>query len=113
MAKRPSQSRPTAVKEVLRGFLTPADLEALKLRQEIRRVWEAVLPAKLVAQTRLLDLRRKELWVEVSGSAWAQELQFLRPRILQELDRALGAGKVRDIRFRVGEFKQIKGDAED
>jgi hypothetical protein len=39
-------------------------------------------------------------------------LHFLKPRILQELDRVLGPGKIRDLRVRVGEFNQIKEDAE-
>jgi hypothetical protein len=112
MAKRPTQPRPVAVKDILQGFLKPGDLEGLRVRQEIRRVWEAVVPGKLLARSRLLDLRRQELWVEVSDSHWAQELQFLKPRLLQELDRALGAGKVRDIRFRVGAFNQIREDTE-
>jgi hypothetical protein len=112
MAKRPTQSRPVAVKEILQGFLNPGDLAALKERQQIRRVWEAVLPAKLLAQTRLLDFRRKELWVEVRGGPGAQELHFLKPRILQELERVLGPGKIRDLRVRVGEFNQIQEDAE-
>ena len=51
-----------------------------------------------------MDLRRKELWVEVSASPWAQELQFLKPKILAALDRALGPGKVKDLRVRVGEW---------
>jgi len=104
--------RPVAVKEVLQRFLNPGDLEALKQRQEIRRVWERVVPAQLLALSRLVDLRRKELWVEVSGGPGAQELQFLKPIILAELDRVLGSGRIRDIRFRVGEFKQAKEDAE-
>jgi len=102
MAKRPTRPRPVAVKEILQEFLNPGDLQALKERWEIRRVWEAVVPGKLLAQSRLVDLRRKELWVEVSDSPWAQELQFLKPRLLQALERALGPGKIRDIRFRVG-----------
>ena len=50
----------------------------------------------------LVDLRRRELWVEVSASPWAQELQFLKPKLLAALDRALGPGKVKDLRVRVG-----------
>lgn len=103
MAKRPSLPRPVPVKEVVRGLLNPGDREALAQRQAIRRVWEAVVPPTLQAQTRLVDLRRKELWVEVSASPWGQELQFLKPRILKELDKALGPGKIMDLRIRVGE----------
>ncbi len=103
MAKRPRLPRPVPVKEVVRGILSPGDRDGLELRQQIRRVWETVVPAGLAGQARLVDLRRQELWVEVSASPWAQELQFLKPKILAALDRALGPGKVKDLRVRVGE----------
>lgn len=104
MAKRPASPRPVAVKEVLQDLLNPGDREALELRQRIRRVWEAVAPAAMRDHARLVDLKRQELWVEVSDSIWGGELQFLKPRILEELERALGPGKVRGLRLRVGEF---------
>ena len=104
MAKRPHLPRPVAVKDVLQGLLNPGDRDALELRRRIRQVWEAVAPAALQQHARLVDLRRKELWVEVNDHIWAQELQFLKPRILDELDRVLGPGKIKDLRVRVGEF---------
>jgi hypothetical protein len=104
MAKRPQLPRPVPVKEVVRGILSPGNLDSLELRQQIRRVWEEVVPAALLSQARLVDLRRKELWVEVGTSPWSQELQFLKPKILAALERALGPGKVIDLRVRVGEI---------
>jgi hypothetical protein len=103
MAKRQTTVRPVAVKEVLQGFLKPGDWDALAKRRLIRRVWEKVIPAQVLPQTRLVDVHRKELWVEVRDSPLSQELQFLKPRILQELDKALGPGVIRDLRFKVGE----------
>ena len=104
MAKRPSLPRPVAVKDVLQELLNPGDRDALELRQRVRQVWEETVPAALLEQTRLVDLRRKELWVEVRDHLWGQELQFLRTAILEELARVLGPGKVKDLRIRVGEF---------
>jgi hypothetical protein len=104
MPKRPSTPRPVVVKEVLNNLLNPGDQAGLELRQRIRQVWEAAAPEALREHARLSDLKRKELWVEVSDHIWAQELQFLKPRILEALDRILGPGQVRDLRVRVGEF---------
>jgi hypothetical protein len=104
MAKRPKLPRPVPVKEVVQGILSPGDRDDLELRQHVRHVWEKVIPAALLAHSRLVDLRRKELWVEVSDSPWSQELQFLKPKILAALEQALGPGKVKDLRVRVGQF---------
>jgi hypothetical protein len=87
---------------VLRNILAPGDRESLELRHQIRRVWEAVVPAGIARQVRLVDVRRKELWVEVTASPWAQELQFLKPKILAALEQALGPGKIKDLRTRIG-----------
>lgn len=102
MAKRPSLPRPLPVKEVVQKILSPGDRDSLTLRQHIRRVWEQAVPAALLSHTRLVDLRRKELWIEVSASPYSQELQFLKPKILAALEKALGPGKVKDLRVRVG-----------
>ncbi len=102
MTKRQPLNRPVALKEVLQGLLPRGDWDALEQRRQVRRVWEATVPAQLLAQTRLVDLRRKELWIEVSSSPGSQELQFLKPRILEELAKSLGPGVIRDLRFRVG-----------
>lgn len=102
MAKRPRSPRPVPVKEIIQDLLSPGERDVLALRQTIRRVWEAVVPATILAHTRLVEVRRKDLWVEVDASAWGQELQFLKPRILEELARALGPEKIRDLRLQVG-----------
>lgn len=102
MAKRETLERPMAVKDLLERFLKPGDWQALHRRRLIREVWERVVPASLVEQTRLVEVRRQELWVEVRASPWVQELQFLKPKILAEFDRVLGQGVIRDVRFSIG-----------
>ena len=110
MAKRQPLPRPVPVREVLKGLMKPLDWDNLGQRSRIRQVWEKVVPREMLRHTRLLEVRRRELWVEVSAAAWGQELQFLGPGILGELDRALGPGVIRDLRIRVGSqgVKELK-----
>jgi hypothetical protein len=63
------------------------------------------VPSRMLPHTRLLEVRRRELWVEVSAAVWGQELQFLRPGILDELEKTLGPGVIQDLRFRIGSGK--------
>jgi len=110
MAKRQPLARPLAVGDVLLGLMKPLDWESLAQRSRIRQVWEAVVPPEVLPHTRLLEVRRRDLWVEVSAPAWSQELHFLSPGILAELDRALGPGVIRNLRTRVGSrgVKELK-----
>lgn len=101
MPKRERLEKPVALRQVLEGVLGPGDWHALELRQKVRSAWEQTVPAELRKQARLADLRRRELWVEVSTSVWLQELQFLKPQILQGLERLLGPGIIRELRGKV------------
>jgi len=101
MSKRKSE-RPVPVAQVLDGILRPGDWQVLELRQRVRTAWEQAVPAALRAKARLIDLKRRELWVEAGSSALVQELQFHKPKILKALEKALGAGVIQEVRFTVG-----------
>lgn len=94
--------RPVAVGQVLESVIRPGDWHTLELRQQVRAVWEQAVPERFREQARLVDLKRHELWVEADSSALIQELQFLKPKILTALEKGLGPGRIRDVRFRVG-----------
>lgn len=98
MASRKTTPRPLPLKEVLEGLIKPGDWQALEQRRLIREVWERVVPPRLRTQAALVDLKRRELVVAVTPGGWMQELHFLKPRLLAELDRALGPGVVREVR---------------
>jgi hypothetical protein len=102
--KRTPLPKPVALKEVVDGLLSPGDREGLEQRRRVRATWEAVLPAHLLSRSRLVEVRRRELWVEVTAPAWTQELQFHKPRILEELEKSLGRGVIKDIRFTLGKM---------
>jgi predicted nucleic acid-binding Zn ribbon protein len=102
MAKRKKLERPVAVGRVLEGIIRPGDWHALELRQRVRAAWEKALPRRFWEQTTLIDLKRHELWVEVGSNALVQELQFLKPKIIEALEKALGPGVIREVRFKVG-----------
>ena len=102
MAKRQPLPRPVAVREILQGLMKPLDWSNLGQRSQIRQVWEAAVPPEVLPHTRLLEVRRRELWVEVSAAPWGQELKFLAPEILKELQKVLGPGVIQDLRIRVG-----------
>ncbi|MGQ9688449.1 MAG: DUF721 domain-containing protein [Desulfobaccales bacterium] len=102
MASRKNLEQPLPVAQILEGLLRPGDWRALEIRQKIRAAWEQVVPERHRRQSRLIDLKRGVLWVEAASSALVQELQFLRPRIQAALDKALGVGVIKEIRFQVG-----------
>jgi predicted nucleic acid-binding Zn ribbon protein len=105
MTKRPHMSAPAPIQEILDKILKPADLRQLELQARLRQVWEASVSQEVRQYTQLVDFKSKTLYVGVAGHAWAQELHFLKPRILGAMQRELGAQVIKEITFRPLEEK--------
>ena len=106
MAKRPHHPGRWPSRTCYKTCSIPETGRPWRLRQRIRQVWEAMVPAAHAGP-------RPPGGPEAPGALGGgerqhlgQELQFLKPRILEELDRTLGPGKVRDLRLRVGKLKR-------
>ena len=67
--------------------------------QEIRRAWKRMVGPRLAAHTRPLSLRRGRLVVAVEQPGDGFELNYLRPRLLEQL-KAMSEGDVDDIILR-------------
>jgi predicted nucleic acid-binding Zn ribbon protein len=79
-------------------------LRQLGLEQELRgwravSEWEGLVGARVARRTRAVGFRDGTLQVEVEGSAWMQELGFLKRDLVQKINRHLGAPWIQDIRF--------------
>ena len=61
--------------------------------------WPAVAGPRLARHTRAVSFRDGTLAVEVEGSAWMHELEFLKRELVRNLNRHLGADVVSDVRF--------------
>lgn len=73
--------------------------------QDIHRiiaVWSEVAGRKLAQHTRPAQLRKKTLLVYVAESAWLYQANFYKEKLLADLKRKIGEGKVNNIQFRIG-----------
>ena len=71
--------------------------------------WPAVAGARIAGRTRAVSFRDGALTVEVEGSAWMHELGFLKPELVRNLNRHLGASVVRDVRFTPAGTRSMDG----
>lgn len=101
MSKRRPSAGPTRVKDILGHWLKPADWRQLELQATLREAWEKSVSPAVVAHTRLVEFKRKVLIVEVATHAWLQELHFLKPKILADMQQLLGPKLLKDLRFRL------------
>ncbi|MBI1756819.1 MAG: DUF721 domain-containing protein [Fimbriimonas ginsengisoli] len=87
-------------------------LRAARAAAVLRR-WDEVVGDSLASRSAPDRYERGTVWVAVRGSAWAQELRMIKPRILERLGAlASEAGLFHDVRFGVRPFQVTGGLAE-
>jgi predicted nucleic acid-binding Zn ribbon protein len=86
------------IAEALERFLKARQLDRRVAEYELVAAWPGAVGQELAAHAEARELRRGVLWVAVSGSAWTQHIQFLKPRILEALRQRVPGVAVHDIR---------------
>jgi predicted nucleic acid-binding Zn ribbon protein len=61
--------------------------------------WAEIVGEKSAAASRPETIRDGILFVSCKSAAWAQELTFLKARIIEEMNKRAGANVIADIRF--------------
>lgn len=86
-------------------------LSAARRREssDLDRAWQAAAGPALSPHTRVRAAFRGILTVEVDSAPRCSELAgFLKPGLIEAVNRQLGTQTIRDIRFRLGDF--VSGD---
>ena len=89
--------------EAVSGVLSRV-LRRLGLEHELQgwqavEEWPRLVGPRVARHTRALAFHGGTLRVEVEGSAWMQELGFLKRDLMARINRHLGAELVREVRF--------------
>lgn len=61
--------------------------------------WPELVGPRVAGHTRAVAFRDGTLHVEVEGSAWMQELGYLKRDLVRRINQQLGIADVRDVRF--------------
>src|SRR4029450_6940464 len=61
--------------------------------------WPEVVGERVARRTKATRFDQGVLLVEVDGSAWLQELGFLKRELISQLNRHLGSNQVRQLHF--------------
>jgi predicted nucleic acid-binding Zn ribbon protein len=80
---------------VLRKLGLEGDLEGWRAVED----WPRVVGSRVSHHTRAVGFRDGTLRVEVEGSAWMQELGYLKRDLISRINQHLGSELVRDVRF--------------
>jgi len=95
-----------SVSRVLEGLARRLGLESKLLESRLRRDWVSIVGEPIASNTWPDQIRYKKLYLLVHNSVWMHQLTFLKPTLIQKLNRVAGADLFTEIVLRVGELPE-------
>jgi len=106
MGRMPHRAFFDSVGSVLKNLVQRYGLESKLLDYRLRQHWPEIAGEQIATHTRPDGIRFRKLYLIVENSVWLQQLTFLKPTLLENINAAaVGAGgspAVTDIVLRVG-----------
>jgi len=94
------RSKPTAVGEVLEGYLARAGLAQRLKQAQVVPEWPRLVGPQIAAVTSPESVTPDgTLFVRVATSGWMNELQLMTPQIMARVNAGRGPGRIRTIRW--------------
>ena len=106
MERRPT----TRAAAVLDELVDRLDFRSRLREYAVWNVWDEVVGPILATRSEPLRIEEGKLFIRVGGSAWMQELQFLKDEIRTRLNQRLGAPLVKDLFFVLGRVERRRKD---
>jgi hypothetical protein len=93
-----------SLSSILEGVARRLGLESKLLENRMRRDWVSIVGEPIASNTWPDQIRYKKLYLLVHNSVWLHQLTFLKPTLIEKLNRVTGGETVTDIVLRVGEI---------
>src|SRR5512135_1247214 len=94
--------KPQSIQSILEKTLKTLEIDVPLKTYSILGVWNEIVGEPVAEHSKPRSVRNRILFVDVSHSTWMQQLQFLKPTLLDQLNGFLGEPLIRDIRFKLG-----------
>lgn len=98
--------KPQPIQSILEQTLKGLELDVPLKTYSIWGAWKEIVGEAIALQTQPRAIRNHILFIDVSHSTWMQQLQFLKPTLLEKIRSFLGESLIEDIRFKVGKIPQ-------
>jgi len=96
--------KPKPIRSILEKTFKSLDVDFQVKAYSIWGAWKEIVGESVALQTQPRSLRNRILFVDVSHPTWVQQLQFLKPKLLEKVTAFLGEPLIQDIRFNVGKI---------
>lgn len=92
-------SQPTPLAQILNQVLESRGLSARIKQHALFEQWEEIVGPTLADKTQPMKIQGKFLYIGVEHPAWIQELQFMKPKLLEKIQGHCPETTISDLRF--------------
>ena len=96
--------KPRPIGSILESTFKGLEIDFQLKAYSLWGAWREIVGEPVALQAQPHSIRNRILFVDVSHSTWMQQLQFLKPKLLQQLNGFLGEPMLQDIRFHLGKI---------
>ncbi len=94
--------KPQPIRSVLEKTLKNLEIDVPLKTYSVLGAWNEIVGATVAAHSQPRSIRNRILFIHVTHSTWMQQLQFLKPTLLEKVNLFLGEPLIQDIRFKLG-----------
>ncbi len=96
--------KPQSIRSVLEKTLKTLEIDVPLKTYSILEAWSEIVGESVASHSQPRSIRNRILFIDVAHSTWMQQLQFLKPTLLEKVNTFLGEPLIQDIRFKLGKI---------
>ncbi len=96
--------KPQSLRSILDKTLKALEIDVPLKTYSVLGAWNEIVGESVAGHSQPRSIRNRVLLIEVSHSTWMQQLQFLKPTLLEKVNNFLGEPLIQDIRFKLGKI---------
>lgn len=97
---------PTPISNVLNDWFQKRNYGQKRRNFDAFHGWSDIVGPDIARNTEPIKFHKDVLMIRVRNSVWTQELQFLKPQLLEKIRASFPETKIVDIMFKVGAVKK-------
>ena len=94
--------KPQSIQSILEKTLKTLEIDVPLKTYSIVGAWNEIVGESVAGHSQPRSIRNQILFIDVTHPTWMQQLQFLKPTLLEKVNAFLGEPKIHDIRFKLG-----------
>jgi hypothetical protein len=95
---------PQSIRLILEKTLKNLEIDVPLKTYSILGAWDEIVGESVAEHSQPRSIRNRILFIDVTHPTWMQQLQFLKPTLLEKVNAFLSEPLIQDIRFKVGKI---------